>query len=470
MSFCTNPSFHLVDTRSAFGVHTGKKEEGEERRIIIIIIIVIVIVIIFIIVIIVIIFIIFIIFIFFLKPFLFSSSFPPPCLPFVPLRFLFACVFVFCIRSMSYTSVSKCPLCRSEFTHLPRVSELLHTVLSKSFPKQYNQRAKETVEFEEEQEIESMSTATRETLSTPDQLKREGAEEGKAVDVEDELFKCDHCGQRLFQPCITSPCSHCLCGTCSGMFIPAEEEDQDQQVAGDSSHGQPIHKCPVCSQTLAAPPQTCHVLNNYLVKRYGDLSRELNLKRRRSSMQSPATASASVSASPRETSEMQERVQQELEMEEGGEYVIVPSVSGRSNAQESRHDVNSGSENQNAGQGPMQVENSNLQERIIRVLKSPCDTVSPENFVHFGVGCDGCGVCPIVGLRYKCTECEERIGFDLCANCHQNHHGPGRFNQQHKPEHTMVLVEAKETLLHSLLKHNPEFSAEHLVNLLNGSE
>ncbi|PHT38289.1 Heat shock protein 82 [Capsicum baccatum] len=30
--------------------------------------------------------------------------------------------------------------------------------------------------------------------------------------------------------------------------------------------------------------------------------------------------------------------------------------------------------------------------------------------VYIGVGCDHCGICPIVGERYKCKDCKEKIG------------------------------------------------------------
>lgn len=41
------------------------------------------------------------------------------------------------------------------------------------------------------------------------------------------------------------------------------------------------------------------------------------------------------------------------------------------------------------------------------------------NFVHHGVGCDQCGMYPIIGERYQCIECRqnESMGFDLCAQC-----------------------------------------------------
>ncbi|KAK1591573.1 hypothetical protein Q3G72_009738 [Acer saccharum] len=61
--------------------------------------------------------------------------------------------------------------------------------------------------------------------------------------------------------------------------------------------------------------------------------------------------------------------------------------------------------------------------------------------VHAGVGCDFCGMSPIIGERYKCKDCVEKIGFDLCEACYKNPAKvPGRFNQQHKPEHQFEIV------------------------------
>ena len=37
-----------------------------------------------------------------------------------------------------------------------------------------------------------------------------------------------------------------------------------------------------------------------------------------------------------------------------------------------------------------------------------------DKIVHFGVKCDGCGVFPIVGCRYKCAACDN---FDYCEQC-----------------------------------------------------
>ncbi|XP_020251710.1 uncharacterized protein LOC109829053 [Asparagus officinalis] len=40
--------------------------------------------------------------------------------------------------------------------------------------------------------------------------------------------------------------------------------------------------------------------------------------------------------------------------------------------------------------------------------------------VHIGVGCDTCGMYPITGKRYRCKDCKEEIGFDLCETCYNS--------------------------------------------------
>lgn len=48
---------------------------------------------------------------------------------------------------------------------------------------------------------------------------------------------------------------------------------------------------------------------------------------------------------------------------------------------------------------------------------------------------------PIIGNRYRCKDCVEAIGFDLCGDCYNTRSKlPGRFNQQHTPEHSFEIV------------------------------
>ncbi|KAG9446892.1 hypothetical protein H6P81_013020 [Aristolochia fimbriata] len=62
--------------------------------------------------------------------------------------------------------------------------------------------------------------------------------------------------------------------------------------------------------------------------------------------------------------------------------------------------------------------------------------------VNVGVGCDSCGMYPIIGKWYRCKDCTEKIGFDLCESCYSTRSKlPGRFNQQHTSDHKLMLVQ-----------------------------
>lgn len=42
-----------------------------------------------------------------------------------------------------------------------------------------------------------------------------------------------------------------------------------------------------------------------------------------------------------------------------------------------------------------------------------------NNIIHTGVQCDGCGVNPMKGLRFKCRSCKN---YDLCKRCSGTRH------------------------------------------------
>ncbi|KAL3517794.1 hypothetical protein ACH5RR_020383 [Cinchona calisaya] len=64
-----------------------------------------------------------------------------------------------------------------------------------------------------------------------------------------------------------------------------------------------------------------------------------------------------------------------------------------------------------------------------------------DHKIHIGAGCDSCGMYPIIGDRYRCKDCVEEIGYDLCGDCYNTRSKlPGRFNQQHTPEHKFEIM------------------------------
>ncbi|KAG6394853.1 hypothetical protein SASPL_145443 [Salvia splendens] len=88
-------------------------------------------------------------------------------------------------------------------------------------------------------------------------------------------------------------------------------------------------------------------------------------------------------------------------------------------------------------------------------------SVQRANF-HPGVGCDYCGICPITGVRYKCKDCVEKIGFDLCESCYKiSAKLPGRFNQQHTMDHKFDAIRPQPNdFIMVLSSFGAELSAE----------
>jgi hypothetical protein len=65
-------------------------------------------------------------------------------------------------------------------------------------------------------------------------------------------------------------------------------------------------------------------------------------------------------------------------------------------------------------------ESTLLKEQILKELRSDSINQSINQIGnhshHSHVECDHCGICPIIGTRYKCAECND---YDLCEACEQ---------------------------------------------------
>ena len=110
-----------------------------------------------------------------------------------------------------------------------------------------------------------------------------------------------------------------------------------------------------------------------------------------------------------------------------------------------------------------------LSEAVAAVEEEP-PACAPA-YVHFGRGCDGCGVYPIEGRCFRCADCDEAIGYDVCGQCfdrgvHIRPAASGRFNQAHRPEHRMEEVEQIDTPLHALQRAHPELTVDQIMSLV----
>lgn len=62
-------------------------------------------------------------------------------------------------------------------------------------------------------------------------------------------------------------------------------------------------------------------------------------------------------------------------------------------------------------------------------------------------------MCPIIGVRYRCKDCEEKIGFDLCENCYNTRSNlSGRFNQQHTSKHQFEKKTSSDSIRNMMLR------------------
>jgi hypothetical protein len=85
------------------------------------------------------------------------------------------------------------------------------------------------------------------------------------------------------------------------------------------------------------------------------------------------------------------------------------------------------------------------QHTVRQVKRAP----NPHQPTHLGYKCEGCGVEPIVGTRYRCTDCVDLVS--LCSSCYQSSESPlGHSNIHHTDAlHfpvTSIAVEVREHL------------------------
>ncbi|XP_041482250.1 ZZ-type zinc finger-containing protein 3-like isoform X2 [Lytechinus variegatus] len=66
---------------------------------------------------------------------------------------------------------------------------------------------------------------------------------------------------------------------------------------------------------------------------------------------------------------------------------------------------------------PSELKDSEEYKELVRLKKLRNATLKQTDMSHVGYSCDGCGVSPIVGVRWHCVNCPMDISTDLCQNC-----------------------------------------------------
>ncbi|WCJ38088.1 E3 ubiquitin-protein ligase PRT1 [Euphorbia peplus] len=310
-------------------------------------------------------------------------------------------------KSMNSIYESHCPICRHPYYHFPTISPTLHFLLKKLYPIAYKTREEQILEEEKkmgyfspqfdpnahgshahkEDELHDHLHPTS-TISNSNSLSKPcstGNEESNGSCKELSLtdVECTSCKQLLFRPVFLN-CGHGYCETC--ISCPVDE----------------MLKCQVCqSSHPTGLPKICLELDQFLEKQF-----------------------------PRDYALRREAVEQLKQVQIKNENSIENNT------------LKNSTENSSAENGTSCSAKATSKKGFC--FSSATDEEFSPSKIHFGVGCDYCGMYPIIGDRYKCEDCFEKIGFDLCGGCYNtNSKRPGRFNQQHTPEHKFVHIDAE---------------------------
>ncbi|KAI5679979.1 hypothetical protein M9H77_01206 [Catharanthus roseus] len=336
-------------------------------------------------------------------------------------------------RSMSGLRESHCPICRQPYQHFPMICKMLHFLLFKIYPASYKRRQTQILEYEKEKgsfspqfddpafiletekKLPRLSSAQESTVSEYDLLSHPSSsskdqillnvapsESGSIIeenagpnlqiaaeDVESTILSVDE--EKKLQQRISSVNCHqisvcdVLCTLCKELLFRPIVLNCGHAYC-ESCIALPTNemiRCHVCQiKHPGKAPKVCLELDDFLEEQL-----PIEYAKRRTSFQLK-----------------QDHLQQEssttCSSEDAPESVYLPPSSA---------------ENLLSWWG--------------------------DHKVHVGAGCDGCGMYPIIGDRHKCKECVEGRNYDLCGECYATGSKlPGRFNQQHTPEHTFEIM------------------------------
>ncbi|KAA8543477.1 hypothetical protein F0562_021028 [Nyssa sinensis] len=360
-------------------------------------------------------------------------------------------------KSMSGLRESHCPICRHPYHHFPTICQMIHFMLLKMYPIAYKNR--ETQILEEEKEMGFFSPQFDELLCashTNEKLNHLGDLGQFSTRISQDNLSTDFSSSRDGEPCANMDQLESLSffqdnGTAiskqfsTGTFeasstVAVEEKKLPQRTCQQVSIADLL--CAACKQLLFRPVVlNCgHVYCKSCIIPADEVLR----------------CQVCQSSHPRGYPKVCLELDHFLEEKFPKEYAL--------------------------RRGAVQLKQVHLQHESA----TTCSTESGkqgdhfsfpkgDNFfawlgdhgskVHFGVGCDYCGMYPIIGDRYKCKDCMVAMGFDLCGDCYNTRSKlPGRFNQQHTPEHRFE-VEESNTLrvLLSMLRGQLEDGSTALV-------
>ncbi|XP_042516575.1 E3 ubiquitin-protein ligase PRT1-like isoform X2 [Macadamia integrifolia] len=317
-----------------------------------------------------------------------------------------------CVQSaMNGWRESHCPICRQPYYNFPGICLMLHFLLLKMYPMAYTRREKQVLE--EEKKIGDFSPQIDDHFC--------GSQINKELYL---LSNPPHSSTSSQTDLYSDSFSTTICGNTSELDTVttkklAGEENEQNRIATCKQVSVSDVLCAVCKQLLFRPAVlNCgHVYCESCIVTLG--------------VEFP-TCQFCQRIHPKGLPKVCLDFDHFLEGQFPKEYEL---------RKEAVHSYQSGSTSASATQGGKQD---------VKFSFSPKNLFfrwrENRSKIHFAVGCDSCGMFPIIGERYRCKDCVERIGFDLCGECYNTCSKlPGRFNQQHTPEHKFELIPTEKT-------------------------
>ena len=342
-----------------------------------------------------------------------------------------------------------CPLCRASFRHLPAVCVPLHSYLVHRYPTEMTEREEETTKREKE-EFYAESPAV--PKSSDDDLDVRNA------------FVCLECNGLAVPPMVLT-CGHVVCRGSS------ERVRQNQSCPVEGCFGKMT--TPKDKKGKSSTPAVCAAIDAIIrdcrsQEEYEEAALA-SIQQCRGLRCSEDTSSAAVVLSDGTAT---------TDTFSPDDLVTIHGLTSSKGALMNGHQAKVISYCASTGQCTITIpsmQGFQCQVKAQNLQRAESSNAKRETYVNYGVGCDGCGACPIIGRRYKCKDCSEEIGFDLCGNCydggvHKRDAGAGRFNQQHKPHHTMEEMDQTHTMLHEIQSLHPNTPLSHIVQMINMQE
>ncbi|XP_010532888.1 PREDICTED: E3 ubiquitin-protein ligase PRT1-like [Tarenaya hassleriana] len=321
-------------------------------------------------------------------------------------------------KSMNGLRESHCPICRDPYLHFPSVCQKLHFLLKKLYPLAYRKREEQILKEEWEQGC--FSPQIDAVLNEPKTAAESGCN-GTSVNISGGGQKEEECPSDVKTLTSSPDKGDSPCITNNGESKAAETADEDD-LSRTKKDRKEISKddllCSACMKLLVRPV----VLNCGHVYC-------------KACIMNPIEENEKIRCQECQALDPRGFPKVCLVLEHFLKEIAPEEYTSRSNDTERKQIQNNTRSSQTSHKGGPSLPSTN----------DLLWWANPGSNVHIGAGCDSCGIYPIVGDRYRCKDCKEEIGYDLCSECYNTRSKlPGRFNQQHTPDHRLERVDVPQ--------------------------